>query len=135
MIIKPGTINCYGGDLNLKVQGMRLRKGRIYNVSGVHGAGKSTSLKALARLVSSNFPCSIQGKVGYVDATSFHLSNALCSVFNTLEIRDTDLGNTELKQLMINFHCLEIPLKNKSETFSGGEKFRQTINQPLKAAQ
>ena len=25
---------------------------------------------------------------------------------------------------MISFHCLEIPLKNKSETFSGGEKLR-----------
>jgi ATPase subunit of ABC transporter with duplicated ATPase domains len=122
--IKPGSINCYGGSVSLKVQAMKLKKGKIYSVSGVHGSGKSTFLKSLAGLVSSNFACEIEGRVGYVDPTSFHLENSLCSVFNNLEIRETDVNNAELKRLMIGFHCLEIPLKNESSTFSGGEKLR-----------
>lgn len=73
--------------LKLKVKAMRLKKGRIYCVSGKARAGKSTFLKALAGLVSSNFSCDIHGRVGYVDPTSFHLSNSLCSIFNTLDIK------------------------------------------------
>jgi ABC-type multidrug transport system ATPase subunit len=72
---------------------MELKKGKIYSVSAAHGTGKSSFLKCLAGLVSSNCDCKIEGNVGYVDPVLFHLPEALCSVYNTPEIREAMVEN------------------------------------------
>lgn len=41
----------------LDVDRIRLHRGEVYGVNGAVGAGKSTFLKALAGLVTSDFKC------------------------------------------------------------------------------
>lgn len=91
----------------------------VYSVKGPNSEAKSIFLESLAGLADSDYECKIKGKVGFVDSDLSLLPDSLNSIFIDLDEKSAVLDEN-LRQLLISYHCLEIPLKNGTLCLASG---------------
>lgn len=65
---------------------INLTEGNVYCFQADSKSGKSVFLKSLLGMFESNYQCSINGRIGYVDEKLFHLENSMGSIVSSLDL-------------------------------------------------